>query len=299
MRVLVTGGGGLLGSAIAGSLLDSFEVFATYRQAILEGVPCNWVKLDITREEAVLNAVNRVKPGVIVHCAALKDVDYCEEHQEEAWVNNVTGTENMVKAAEGVGAKIVYISTDFVFDGNKGSYKEEDGTNPINWYGKTKLEGERVTKRAGNYAIARVSVLYGVNALKKNNYVTWVLGKLEKKEPVRIVEDHYNSPTYAKNAALAIREIIVQDKRGIYHTAGSERISRYGFTLKIAETFGLDGSLVSPMKSSEFVQKAKRPRDSSLSVEKAEKELGLGLLNVDEGLLQMKNDLKSRDKRVA
>ncbi len=281
-RLFITGGSGLLGSRFRKFSKD-YEVISTYNRNVEE----NAVKLDITNEKDVLDKITSINPDLVIHPAALTNVDYCEDHQKEADQINAQGTLNIVKACEEADAKLIYVSTDFVFDGEKGKYQENDKTNPISYYGLSKLKGEEFVINSNiNYAIARVSVLYGWH--KNFNYVTWVINELNENNQINIVTDEFNSPTYAENAAEAILNIYSKDKDGIYHIAGDERINRFEFAKNIAQVFELDESLINPIKSSDLIRKAKRPMDSSLSVEKAKNDLDIKLLNTKEGLIEMK-----------
>jgi len=266
--LFVTGHKGLLGSKI----IKYSEIFPKER-------------IDITKKE-IFTAIKKVNPDVVIHCAAFTNVDECEIQKEKAWEVNVTGTENVAQACQEVDGKMIYISTDFVFDGKKGMYKETDKTNPINYYGKTKLEGEkRVKEICKNYVIARTSVLYGWH--ERLNFVTWVIEQLKNKNKIKIVTDQYTSPTLADNLAKALLEIAEKDIRGLYHVTGSERINRYDFALKIADRFDLDKGLITPILSKELNQKAERPKDSSLSIEKIKNKVETKLLNINKGLERM------------
>lgn len=282
-RLFVTGGSGLLGSKFNTIAGGKYEVISTYNR----NPTGDSVSLDITDEEDVLNKIRAVNPDLVVHSAALTNVDYCEDHQEAAYEVNARGTLNMVKACEEMDAKLIYVSTDFVFDGEKGLYHEDDETNPLGYYALTKLQGEEFVQNSNlNYAIARVSVLYGWHT--NFNFVMWVIDELKNGNEINIVTDEYNSPTYADNAAEAMIKIFEENKEGIYHTAGDERVSRFDFARNIAQVFELDESLINPIKSKELIRKAKRPMDSSLSVEKLKSDLNMKMLNTLEGLREMK-----------
>jgi dTDP-4-dehydrorhamnose reductase len=285
-RLFITGGSGLLGSKFTEITAD-YELIKTYHSNAEE----NAIKLDITDKTDVLNKIKSLEPDMVIHSAALTNVDYCEDHQKEADQINAQGTLNMVKACEELDAKLIYVSTDFVFDGEKGNYHETDKTNPISYYGLSKLKGEEyVLNSSLKYAIVRVSVLYGWH--KNFNYVTWVINELSDKNQINIVTDEFNSPTYAENAAEAMLKIFSKDKEGIYHIAGDERINRYDFARNIARVFELDENLINPIKSDKLIRKAKRPVDSSLSVEKAKGDLNMKLYNTMEGLIEMKKVMK-------
>lgn len=278
--LFITGGSGLLGSKFRDG---EYEIIQTHHQN-----PSNKsILLDITSKEDVSRKITNTSPSVVIHTAALTDVDYCEDHHKEAWNINAMGTENIVKACEKADCKLIYVSTDFVFDGEKGTYKEEDKTNPLNYYALTKLKGEEYVQNSNlDYAIARVSVLYGWH--EKLNFVTWVIEELKKGNQINIVTDQYNSPTLADNAAEALIKIHEKDKSGIYHVAGDERINRLHFAGNIAEIFDLNEDLINPIKSDELIQKARRPKDTSLCVDKAKRDLKMKLLNTKEGLEEMR-----------
>lgn len=281
-RLFITGGSGLLGSRFS-KFTDEYEVTTTYNKNPKE----HSVKLDITDEKDVLNKIKSLSPDLVVHSAALTNVDYCEDHQEEAYRINAQGTLNMVKACEKIDSKLIYVSTDFVFDGTEGSYKETDKTNPISYYGLSKLKGEEFVQESDiKSAIVRVSVLYGWH--ENFNYVMWVIDELKKGNNINIVTDEYNSPTYAENAAEAILKIFSKNKEGIYHIAGDERINRFEFAKNIARVFKLDETLINPIKSEDLIRKARRPLDSSLSVEKAKNDLNFKFFKTTEGLKEMK-----------
>jgi dTDP-4-dehydrorhamnose reductase len=224
---------------------------------------------------------------VVVHAAAETNVERCETERDLARRINVDGTANMAAACVSVGARLILISTDYVFDGRKGNYAETDEPNPISFYGVTKLDAERIAaSAASNSLIIRTSVLYGWHPTKLN-FATWILKGLREGQTLKVVNDHINSPTFADNLADAIRRAIECDSRGILHIAGSERINRFDFAGRIAARFDLNGSLLVPVQMRDLGWIAKRPRDSSLNVGKAEKELGIELLGVDGGLGEM------------
>jgi len=199
----------------------------------------------------------------------------------------VDGTANIVEGCIKVGAKLVFISTDYVFDGVKGHYSETDQPNPISFYGLSKLEAERIVRlRLPDSLVMRTSVLYGWHP-HKLNFATWVIKELREQRTLRVVQDHINSPTLADNLATAIRAAIGRDSVGLLHVAGSERINRLDFARKIAKSLDLDEHLLVPVEMRDLGWVAKRPRDSSLNVGKAEKELGIELFGVDRGLEHM------------
>lgn len=284
MKFFITGGSGLLGSRIATVADDKHELVLSHNSNPTD----NTVKCDITNEEEVKKIIQEVNPDVIIHCAAMTNVDLCEDEVDKAYKVNGDATGYLAKASDDVNAKMIYVSTDFVFDGQKGNYSESDEVNPLGVYAKSKYDGEvQLQRYTSNWAIARVSVLYGWH--ERLNFTTWVIDELRKKHEINIVTDQINSPTLADNAAEAMFEIARQDKNGIYHTAGNDLISRYDFTRQIADVFDLDENLINPITSDKFVQKAPRPRDSSLNVDKIEKELNFKMKTCEESLIRMRD----------
>lgn len=284
-KVLVTGGSGLLGGKLIPLLQDNCKTFATYDKHPIKLKNCESFYLDVTNRKDTEQLITKLSPDVIIHTAALTNVDYCETNKEEAWNVNVGGIRNIVDASREVNSKLIYISTDYVFDGGKGMYTEDDQTNPIDYYGETKLEGEKIVEElCEDYIIARTSVLYGWHS--KLNFVTWVIQELGQGHEISIVKDQFNSPTLADNLAELILELIRGKENGIFHTAGGQRISRFKFTERIAEIFNLDKNLINSISSDGLEWVAKRPTDSSLDVTKVSRIKRP--LNIDESLKLMK-----------
>jgi dTDP-4-dehydrorhamnose reductase len=283
-KVVVTGSSGLLGRSLVSVLTDRYEVVGIDRYVPEGG---DGLAVDITQREHTLKAILSAAPQVVVHTAAETDVDRCETERDLARTINVDGTANIADACAKVGAKLILVSTDYVFDGIKGNYEETDQPNPISFYGVTKLEAERIgASTSPDCLIVRPSVLYGWHPTKLN-FATWVLKGLRERRILRVVKDHVNSPTFAVNLARAIQRAIERNSRGILHIAGNERISRFDFATRIARRFDLDESLLVPVGMKDLDWIARRPRDSSLNVGKAEKELGIELFGVSRGLEEM------------
>lgn len=280
MIELLVIGGGLLGRAVANASRHRFRTAVTYNTHPLQAEGCASYQMDITGS---VDLIRSLKPQYIVLTAALTDVDACERDRIAAWKANALGPKNVALAARDIGAKLIHVSTDYVFDGNRGLYREDDPTSPINYYGESKLAGESaIQETLEDYAITRTSVLYGWNPLRLN-FVTWAVQELQRGAMINIVNDSYNSPTLSSNLADMI--LSLRDETGIFHTAGRERINRYDFAIKIARAFALDESLVNPITSDRMNWKARRPRDSSLDTSSASR--FTKPLNVDEGLKAM------------
>ena len=266
MRLFITGGSGLLGHRIAELALEkSYEVYSGYCHN--HPFAGKAIKIDLSNPVSIFEAIKEVKPDVIMHTAALTDVDRCEKDKELAFRINVEGTKAVAEAARKLNSFLIYVSTDYVFDGSKGMYREEDETNPVNYYGYTKLLGEQYCK---DFCIARTCVIYGTKpASGKINFVLWLIDKLKSKEKVRIVTDQYITPTLNTNLAKMMLEVAGKELKGIFHLAGATRVSRFEFAEAIADAFDLDKSLIIPSKMEEINWIAKRPKDSSLDTSKA------------------------------
>jgi dTDP-4-dehydrorhamnose reductase len=303
MKLLVIGGSGLLGYRIAELAAKKHETFFTYnyRPARIEGA--TGLKLDKCDRAGTLETIEKTEPDIVIDTAAQHNVDYCETHKEEAWKVNVEGTENVVSACKQIGARMIFLSTDYVFAGTEGCYNEQNQPNPINYYGKTKLEAENLVKKAGiPFTIARTSVIYGWNSNelaglksssgKSMNFVIWALGKLRAGEEIKAVTDQYSSPTLADNLAEILLTMASSDKDGVYHTAGRSCLHRYDFTLKIAKIFGFNSALIKPVTSDAFTQVAQRPMRCCLDVSRTEQTFNVKFLDVESGLSVMKAQAK-------
>jgi len=288
MRILITGGSGLLGSKVAEIALErEYEVYSGYNSHKPEfGEP---IKFDLANPDSVVKAIDEVNPDVIIHSAALTDVDKCEVEKELAYKINVEGTKVVAEMARKLGSFMVYISTDYVFDGSRGMYREEDETNPINYYGYTKLLGENFCQ---DFCIARTCVIYGARpASGKVNFVLWLINKLENGESVRIITDQFITPTLNTNLAKMVLEIAERKITGIFHLAGATRVSRFEFAKEIAKEFRLNENLIMPAKMDDINWIAKRPRDSSLDTSKAAKYLSEKPYDLTKALKVLKEEM--------
>jgi dTDP-4-dehydrorhamnose reductase len=292
LKLFITGASGLYGSKLAEMATGrNYTVYSGYsRDQPVYGTP---VQFDVSDRNQVKEAFKEVNPEVVVHAAALTDVDKCEINKELAWKINVEGTRNIAEVAKTSCTFLIYISTDYVFNGETGRYRETDTPDPINYYGFTKLKAEELIEDlVDEYCIARGSVIYGSTpAAGKVNFALWVLDKLKRSEQAKIVTDQWTSPTLNTNMAGMTLEIIERKLTGIFHLSGATRISRYDFAKQIAESFNLNSNLISPTTSAEFSWAAKRPKDSSLDTAKAQQTLKNKPLQITQALETMKQEL--------
>jgi dTDP-4-dehydrorhamnose reductase len=259
-----------------------------------------YLQVDLTSRKDVRQLFAGVHPDVVINCAAMTNVDACEAERELAWKINATAVDHLVEAARIHESTIVHVSTDYVFDGHAGPYVEEDRPNPLSYYGKAKLAGENALRSSGiSYFIARTMVLYGYAQGVKPNFVLWLVQSLEQGKAVRIVDDQFGNPTFVDDLAFGLLRALELGKTGVYHLAGREIVSRMEFALRVAKVFGLDASLISPIKTSALQQPAPRPLKSGLVTLKAEADLDYRPMTIDESLMVLKNQLSRSARRAA
>ncbi|MEM1509347.1 MAG: dTDP-4-dehydrorhamnose reductase [Thermofilaceae archaeon] len=275
MKLLLTGASSLPGFRTVEEALERrFEVVAVHHTnpVPLEHEQLRKMRIDLTDFSAMRELVLREKPNTVVHMAALGDVDLCERNRALAWKVNVEATSELARVAERIGAYLLYLSTDYVFDGGRGMYAESDPPNPVNYYGLTKMAGEVAVKTAcSEWCIVRTSSIYGLGP-GRANFAKFLAERLSRSEPVKALIDQYTSPAHARLLACSVLELLEKRATGIYHVVG-ERMSRYEFALRVAEALGFDRNLVGTAGMEEFKWLARRPKDSSLSFENTKRVL--------------------------
>lgn len=270
-RMLVIGGSGLVGSSLVLAARDAFEVYATFNTHRVDFDGVEELKVDVRDYQQVSAIVAAVRPNVIVHTAALMDVDGCEKDPVAAAEINVLGSRHVARASKG-GALLVYVSTDYVFDGKKSTpYVESDRTGAVNIYGKTKLEGEEeVRANSKDFLIVRPAQIWGENAMtRKPTMVQKVIASLRAGRNIELPSDQTQSPTYAPELAKTILDLVKAEAMGVYHTAGDSAMSRYEMGLQVARSFDLPEELVVPVKVAAAGFAAPRPPYVALSSAKA------------------------------
>jgi len=295
-RILICGSNGLLGQKLALMLSSQtdYEVLNTSieRSFVFDSRLFDYTQLDIAKKGDVKSLISSFHPTVILNAAAATNVDWCEVNREEAWKINVVGIENLVEAARKVGARLVHISTDYVFDGSHGPYSEDDKPNPISYYGKSKLASENAVRSGAiPYTILRSMILYGSGIGLKDSFPVWVIKSLRAGQRIRCVDDQIGNPTHVSDLAFTVTKSFELNRDGIYHVCGKDRVSRYDFALQIAETFNLDRSLVLRIRTGDLKQEAPRPLSSGLITLKAQTELGLNPMSIEQGLALLKREI--------
>lgn len=289
MKLLVTGAGGLLGSRVVEMAeARGHEVYSGYAHRTPDFGRA--VRFDLGDRQSISKMIEGIAPDVIIHGAALTDVDRCERERILAHKLNVEATRSVADAADMAGSFLIYISTDYVFDGGRGMYREDDPTNPVSFYGKTKLLGESFCKGC----IARTCVIYGSRpASGKVNFALWLLQNLRAGKEVRVVTDQFITPTLNTNLAAMLLEAASRRVCGIYHLAGATRTSRYDFAGLLADVFELDSGLIIPSKMADMKWDARRPMDSSLETVKALREFDAKPLFLNEALRTLKDEISN------
>lgn len=257
-----------------------FETIGTYHTYPVPGMR----QLDIRNSPSVQSMVAELRPDVVYLPASMTNVDQCELSADEAYQTNVSGVRNVVDSANNAGAKLVYFSSDYIFDGKAGPYREEDPANPTCEYGRQKLAAEHyVALNARDFLIVRTTVVYGWERRDKN-FTSRLVKTLKEGQPLRVPNDQIGNPTYAPNLAEAVVELSLGGATGVYHIVGPERIDRYQFACAAAGVFGLDGSLIQPIATSDLGQTAPRPLNAGMTVDKAVAQLKVPLLSYHAGL---------------
>jgi dTDP-4-dehydrorhamnose reductase len=297
-RLLVTGGSGLVGRYFLAMLANKFqmEVYATSHNN-RPSFRTNFVNIDLAQSHCVPILLERLAPSVIVNLAAYTDVDGCETNVSLARSLNSELVKLIASYIENNDQTyLLHISTDYVFDGIEGNYYEDSNPNPINVYGRTKLDGEtEITRGLGDsrWCIARISTPFGFHH-KKQSFPLYIINTLKNGGIAKVVSDQYTSPTYAMSLATMLIEIIAKKITGLIHISGSSRVSRYEQALMIAEVFGLHLDNIVKAHVSDMSWKAKRPKDSSLNVDKASQILDNKPERFDTAIRKLKNELNSK-----
>ena len=289
--ILITGSNGLLGQQLVSQLKNrsDYKLIATSKgeNRISDASGYIYESLDITSNVEIQNIFDKYQPAIVINTAAMTNVDACESAKEDCWTMNVSAVQYLVDASKKYNTHLIHLSTDFVFDGEEGPYKEDDQPSPLSYYGKSKYESEKIVQNSGleKWAIVRTIIVYGVvEKMSRSNIVLWAKEALEKGNTMNVVDDQFRSPTHASDLAKGC--ILIADKgaTGIYHISGKDIMSIIELVNRVADFFHLDKSPVHAIKSATLNQAAKRPPKTGFILEKARKELGYNPMSFEEGL---------------
>lgn len=288
--VLITGGTGLLGQGLCETASPEWAVVSTHLRLYSGGAPgVTELTVDIRSRSALERLFAEHRFDAVVHTAGIASVDHSERHADESLESNLGGTRNIAELCAASGTRLIYVSTNAVFDGMHAPYRESDAVNPINAYGRIKVSCERVVRETlDRCVIVRPILMYGwPHAMGRPNPVTWVVDALERGETIHVVDDVYENPLHNIRAALAIWAILDLDISGVIHLAGRDVVSRYDFARKVAQIFELDESSIRAVSSAFFPEIAPRPRNTSLVTTRMESELGVPPSTLEESLRLM------------
>jgi len=289
-RILVTGSNGLLGQKITERVLaqSDFELTATAkgpnRYPVTSGY--TYAEMNILDPENVRQVLKQYRPDAIIHTAAMTNVDTCEEERALAYALNVEAVRTLVNLCESLQIQLVHLSTDFIFDGASGPYKEEAESNPLSYYGQTKVEAERLLQHStAHWVILRTILVYGiVSDMSRSNIVLWAKGALEKGQPLNIVNDQWRMPTLAEDLAEICLLAVEKSAQGIYNASGKDMMSVSELVARVADYFKLDKSLINEVSGATLKQKAQRPAKTGFDLSKSISELGYQPHSFEEGL---------------
>jgi len=296
MNVLITGANGFLGYYLTKKLLSKgYTVIATgkgdSRLPFLGAANFSYESMDFTDPYAVHDVFEKHQPKIVVHAGAMSKPDDCELKQWQAYLVNVEGTVTTLMNAAEQKSFFLFVSTDFIFDGEKGMYNEDDEPSPVNYYGKTKLEAEELVREYEfGWAIVRTVMVYGKPILSRSNILSIVKEKLETGEIYKVVDDQLRTPTYVEDLAVGFTLVIERQAGGVYHLSGKDVMTPYQMAQKTAEYLGLDNALIKRVTAADFSQAAKRPPKTGFNIGKARMELGFDPISFDQGLSKMFSD---------
>jgi dTDP-4-dehydrorhamnose reductase len=290
MIVIITGANGFLGQHLSLFLNDkTISVIATGRGPCrienLNLKDVKYIAADITKASETDNLLLENRPDWVIHCAAMSKPNDCHTNRDECILQNVTGTKNIIDSCKKTGAKLIYLSTDFIF-GENGPHSEEDTPDPLNFYGESKLMAETLVKNSGlHWAIVRPVLIYGKKlAGTPPSFLHWVKSSLENNQPIKVVNDQYRTPTAVTDICEGIYAIVNQNQQGIFHLSGNEILTPYQMATMLAKEYGLDESLITPVTSDTFPKPVKRAKRSGLKNDKAKKILGFNPVSFEEGI---------------
>ena len=284
-KILIIGGSGFVSTNLIKYLPENWQIFATYNSNIIKNEKIKSFKIDLLENsEEIISMIQNIKPDYIVDTVAFPSVDFCEENHSIADKLHIDATKIISKISSKTNSKLLFLSTDAVFEGqlNK-KYLETDITKPVNYYGFTKLKAEEIVlSTSKNNVVLRTAVIYGANT--QSRFTNWILSYLREKRPVDPFIDQFNSPTLVDDLSQAIIKIFENDVTGLFHATGPTCVNRYEFALMLAKEFNLDSNLVKPVTSSQKKQNSPRPISTCLDSSKLEEKIDFSFKDLKTGI---------------
>ena len=296
IKVIITGSNGLLGQSLLSLLLQdsaAYQVIGFSRGINRSGRDdFNYVSIDLTNQKSLEKNILKLQPDFIINTAAMTNVDACENNKKECDALNIGVLKSLTTLATKINAHIIHLSTDFIFDGKKGNYKETDTPNPLNYYGVSKLKSEEILRNSKiDYTILRTILVYGeVFDMRRSNIVLWVKEMLEKKQEITIVDDQFRAPTYVVDLAHACKISMDKRSKGVYNIASNTLLSIYEIAQQIGIVFGLDANYIKAISTSTLNQIAARPMKTGFDLSKTKKELKFLTKSFTEDLQRLKEN---------
>jgi len=296
-KIVITGSNGLLGQTLVNLLMKAPENYSVFGLSKgdnrMNRNDFLYYDIDITNYSQLEECITYIQPSFIINTAAMTNVDTCELKPEECNNLNIEAVKYLTQICTKLNIHFIQISTDFIFDGSKGFYKETDLPNPLSIYGHSKLKAENIVKNSGvNFSILRTILVYGKGVnLKRNNIVLWVKDMLENNKEITIVDDQYRMPTYVEDLATACKLIVDKNISGVYHISSNELLSVFEIANQIADVFGLNKKLIKPISTKTLNQKAIRPQKTGFDLSKTIKELDFQPTSFLLGLKRFKQTL--------
>lgn len=290
MKVLITGSNGLLGQKLVKLFVEKggYEVYASSRgkDRLSVSNAYKYVQMDVTNADEVDLVFDKLKPNVLIHTAAMTNVDQCEREPENCWLQNVEAVKYLISAATRHHTFFLHLSTDFIFDGLAGPYREDDKAKPVSVYGESKLASEELLKKSIlKWAIARTVLVFGIaQDMSRSNIILWVKNSLKQGKQIQVVNDQWRTPTLAEDLAEGCFLIVQRQAEGIYNISGKDMLSPYDMAIATADYFELDKSLICETDGSRFRQDAKRPPKTGFILDKAYQMLDYNPHSFREGL---------------
>lgn len=299
MKILITGANGLLGQKLVAALSTTkhFVLATGQGNCRILNLPSNatYETCDISTKEQVIHSIENFQPDVVIHSAAMTNVDECELNPEKCHLMNVVATQNIVNACNQINCHLIHLSTDFIFDGKDGPYSEDGIPNPISIYGQSKLDAEEIVQSSTcKWAIARTVLVYGISpGLSRTNIILWVKSSLEQGKPIQVVDDQFRTPTLAEDLAQGCILIAEKGATGIFNISGKDFLTPYAMANLTAEYFKLDKKLITKASAATFSQPAKRPPRTGFDISKAINQLDYQPHSFEEGIQILEKQLSS------